>query len=170
MSMATILTPAPAAPPALSSDLGVSLVGAVAALLIGVAVLLGGTLPAVPSHPIMGPAQAAIQTTAAPDDAGHDGAGLPRSPGHLLPTVDRRAADRRAPAPTTAHRTGADLETALARGTRAESAQLATTLLHPAGRDVRGDLREMAAAQRHGSTVRCPCPVSAVDRPPRGPR
>lgn len=160
MSMATILTPAPAAPPALSSDLGVSLVGALAALVIGVAALLGAAvLPAVPSHPIMGPAQAASRTTAAQGDAGHDGAGMPRSPGHLLPTVDRRAADHRAPASTTAHRTGVDPETALARGTRAESAQLATTLLHPAGRDVRGDLREMAAAQRRDWRVRCPCPV-----------
>jgi hypothetical protein len=160
VSMATILTPAPAAPPALSSDLGVSLVGALAALVIGVAALLGAAvLPAVPSHPIMGPAQAASRTTAEQDDAGHDVAGMPQSPGHLFPRVDRLAADHRAPASTTAHRTGVDPETALARGTRAESAQLATTVLHPAGRDVRGDLREMAAAQRRDWRVRCPCPV-----------
>ena len=169
--MNALLTPASAHPPDLSSRVSVSLVGGLATLIFGFVVLLGGAvLPDFPSHPVMGPAEAAIQPSAEQGDAGHDVVGMSRSPGHLLPTVDRRATGHRTPAPTTLHLTGADLETALARGTRAESTHLPTTLLHPEGWDVRWDLMEMAATQRRDWTVHCPCPVYSVDVPPRGPR
>jgi hypothetical protein len=169
--MITILTPAPAHPSDLSSRVSVSLVGCLATLIFSFIVLSGGTvLPDFSSYPVMGPAEAAIRPSPGQDDVGHDVAGLPRSPARFLPTVDRLAADRRSPAPTTPHLTGADLETALARGTRAESAHLATTLVDPDGWDVRWGLMEMAAAQRRDWTVRCPCPVYSVDLPPRGPR
>jgi hypothetical protein len=169
--MATILTPAPAHRPDLSSRLCVLLASGLVALVIGVALLLDSALlPAFASRPVMVPAEAAIQLPTGPNDVGNDTTGMRQSPGHLPPTVDRLATDRRSPAPTTPHRIGADLETALARGTRAESAHLATILLHPDGWDVRRDLMEMAAAQRRDWTVHCLCPVYSVDVPPRSPR
>jgi hypothetical protein len=169
--MATILTPVPTNRPDFSSRISVSLVGGLATLIFSFIVLSGGTvLPTFKSHPVIVPAEAAVQTAAAPDDAGYDATGLPRSPGHLLSTVNRLTADRPSPAPTTAHLTGANVETTLARGTRAESAHLATIVLKPDGRDVRWDLMEMAAAQRRDWTVRCPCPVYPIDVPPGDPR
>ena len=148
--MATILTlPSSANQSDLSSRLCVSLLGTLTALAIGFAVLLGSTLPPTfPSLPVMVPVEAAIRTAGAPGDARRDAAVMLRSPGHFLSILDRLAADRRSPAPTPSHRTGAEMETALARGTRAESAHLATIVLQPDGRDTRWDLMEMAAAQR----------------------
>jgi hypothetical protein len=169
--MATILTQVPANPPDLSGRFCVAFIGGLAALAIGVAVLLSGSvLPHFPSHSVMVSTEAAIRTAAAQGDAGHDASGMTRFASGLLPTVNRFAADRRSPAPTIPRRTGADLETALVRGTRAESAHLATTLLHPDRWDVRWDLIEMAAAQRRDWKVHCPCPVYSVELPPRGPR
>jgi hypothetical protein len=169
--MTTILTPMQANPPDLSSRFRVSLIGGLAALVIGVAVLLSGSvLPDIWSHSDMVSAEAAIRTAAAPGDAGQDAAGMGRSAGSLHPTVNWFAADRRSPALTTPRHIGADPETALARGTRAETVHLAATQLAPDSRDVRWDLMEIAASQRHGWTVRCPCPVYPIDVPGRGPR
>lgn len=169
--MATIFAPAPANRSHLSNHLCISLIGGLAALVIGVAVLLAGAvLPAFPSHPVMGSAEAAIRSAAAPGDAGHGVAGMPRSPGHFLSIVDRLPAAHPSPAPPTPHRTAADVGTALGRGTRAESAYLTTIVLNPVGRDVRWDLMEMASAQRHGWAVRCPCPVYPIDVSHSGPR
>jgi hypothetical protein len=169
--MIAILTPASAYPPDLSSRVSVSLLGGLATLIFGFAVLLGGALlPAFPSDPVIVSTEAAIRIAEEQDDAEHHVAGISRSPGHLLHTVDRLTAVRPSPAPTTRHHTGADVETALGRGTRAESVHLATIVLNPVGRDMRWDLMEMAAAQRRDWSVHCPCPVYSVDVPPRGPR
>jgi len=109
--------------------------------------------------------QAAIETARVPGAAGQDAAQTGQTPGRRITAVDRSRADRRSTAPTSPHRTGAVLAMALARGSRAESAQLATILLQPDGWDVRWGLIEMAAAQRRDWTRRCPCPVSPVDDP-----
>ncbi len=164
--MAANFTPAPANPPDQSSDSPVRLVAGLAALVIGVAALLGSAVQSdVLFDPAVAPVQAAIQTAGAPGAAGQDAAQTPQSPGRRITAVDWALADLRSPAPTTPNDAGADLATTLARGTRAESAQLATILLQPDGWDVRWGLIEMAAAQRRDWTRRCPCPVSPVDDP-----
>jgi len=169
--MAAILNPVPANSPDLSSRSSARLVAGLATFVIGVAALLGSALqPDVESLPVVAPAEAAIQTAAAPSAAGHDADQLPQPPGRLIAAFDRPRADRRLPVPTTPVQSGTEPETALARGTRAESAHLATIPVQPDGWDVRWGIIAMAAAQRRDWTRRCPCPIFVIREPGEGPR
>jgi hypothetical protein len=141
--MAAILTPALANLFDPSGRGSLRLVAGLAALLIGARALAGSAVqPQARFPPAVVPVETANQTAGVRRAVGHDGARPTQPPAHNGSAGERALADRRA-APTTRDRPGGDLETALARGTRAESAHVAT---FPLRSDPRDALVEMAMA------------------------
>jgi hypothetical protein len=148
--MAAIRTPAPANPYDSSRFGSLRLVAGLAALLIGTTVLVGSAVqPWAPFRPVVIPVETVDRTAGVQRSVGHNVARRPQSPARSGPGGEWAPADRWAAAPTTRDRPGGDLATSLARGTRTESAHLATIPLPPDGWDARRGLIEMATAQYH---------------------
>jgi len=163
--MATFFVSGLAVPPASWSRSSLRLVVGLAALIMGFAVFLLGTVPPEPRlHRGEGFARTGNRAESAQDAAGRDATRNPRSPGRRVPGVDRSADLSRSE--TAAN----SLEKTLTRGRRAESAHLATIPLQQDGWDARWVLMEMAATQHHHWTRRCLCPVYPSDNPGWVPR